>query len=122
MVLRRVGLFCNIVRMALGSRLVVVLLGFGMMGGGEIDSVGGVEGFIVLGGVDDEAVAVDGAVFDVVLREVSVFSKENTLGGGLVGVVVEVLDKLVEALTGGAGEGIGDFGLFHLVEVFTKSE
>ena len=122
MVLRRVGLFCNIVRMALGSRLVVVLLGFGMMGGGEIDSVGGVEGFIVLGGVDDEAVAVDGAVFDVVLREVSVLSKENTLGGGLVGVVVEVLDKLVEALTGGAGEGIGDFGLFHLIDVFTKSE
>ncbi len=31
---------------------------------GEIDSVGGVEGFIVLGGIDDEAVAVDGAVFD----------------------------------------------------------
>jgi hypothetical protein len=122
MVLRRVGLFCNIVRMALGSRLVVVLLGFGLMGGGEVDSVGGVEGFIVLGGVDDEAVAVDGAVFDVVLREVSVFSEENTLGGGLVGVVVEVLDKLVEAPTGGAGEGIGDFGLFHLVEVFTKSE
>ena len=122
MVLRRVGLFCNIVRMALGSRLVVVLLGFGMMGGGEIDSVGGVEGFIVLGGVDDEAVAVDGAVFDVVLREVSVFSEENTLGGGLVGVVVEVLDKLVEALTGGVGEGIGDFGLFHLIDVFTKSE
>ena len=28
MVLRRVGLFCNIVRMVLGSRLVVVLLGF----------------------------------------------------------------------------------------------
>jgi hypothetical protein len=122
MVLRRIGLFCNIVRMALGSRLVVVLLGFRMMGGGEIDSVGGVEGFIVLGGVDDEGVAVDGAVFDVVLREVSVFAKENTLGGGLVGVVVEVLDKLVEALMGGASEGIGDFGLFHLIDVFTKSE
>ncbi len=75
MVLRRVGLFCNIVRMALRSRLVVVLLGFGLIGGGEVDSVGGVEGFIMLGGVDDEAVAVDGAVFDVVLREVSIFSE-----------------------------------------------
>ncbi len=73
----------------------------------------------MLGCVDDEVVAVNGAVFDVVLREVSVFSKENTLGGGLVGVVVEVLDKLAETPTGGAGEGIGDFGLFHLV---TKSE
>ncbi len=64
----------------------------------------------------------NGAVFNVVLGEITVFTKQDATGCGVIGDTVDVLDVLTDALTGGFSVGVCGSGVIHFKKMFVGLE
>jgi hypothetical protein len=67
-------------------------------------------------------IAFNGAIFNVVLGEITVFIKYDATGCGVIGDTVDVLDVLTDAPMGGSSVGVCGSGVLHFEKMFADSE